>query len=826
MSLFQRDNLTSWLLPIAVLFTAVVIYFYPVILGDQVIAQDDIMMGLAKGKEIVDHREATGEEPLWTNSMFSGMPTFQISTEYPNNWLSHLQGFMSTVMIKHNGIYIILSLMIGFFALMRSEKVRPELATIAALAFGFSAFFIISLAAGHNAKIRTAAYMAPLIMGVLLTYKGKHLVGFALTALFTGLSIHANHFQITYYTAIPILAAVITYGFIRFKAGESRSWIKQSFILLAAAALGIGPNIGNLWSSSAYTEASMRGGHSALVEDEGTGGLDFDYAMSWSYGPAETLNLIIPNATGGGAKQSYPDSKLHELLVNNFRSQGMGKPLAEKQAEQVVGQVLYFGNQSLVNGAYYVGAAVFLLFLIGLFVVRGATLWLAVGSLLLVLLMAWGKHLPGFNGFLFDHMPLYNKFRVPSMVLVVAFMVIPWIGFKGLEGLLNMDKAKALTILKRSGLIALGLCGVIYLFGGMIMGLDGSNDAYWASKGLPMDIVLDDRSGLIKASALRSLMVMAAAWLVLFLHQRGTLKTPLFIAALGLIIVGDLWSFDKDQLGHEDFITQQDANARLQPTATDLFILKDADPHYRVLNTTVNLTSDSYTSAHHRSIGGYHGAKLARYQDLIAGPMSAGKLPIFGMLNAKWFIVSDGQGGNRAELNPEACGHAWFPTEIRVVDGANEAMNAISAEGFNPKTTAIVESDMIDPEDAGSYAATLRSATDSSFEASIDIVKYAANVLTYQVKNLSKDRYVLFSEVFYQAPGQAWTLTADGVDLDILRANYILRSAVIPAGTEELVFSFHPETYRKGESINLLFSILLLLTLLGAGWAELRAKQD
>ncbi|MDO7726657.1 MAG: hypothetical protein MUP83_04970, partial [Schleiferiaceae bacterium] len=236
--------------------------------------------------------------------------------------------------------------------------------------------------------------------------------------------------------------------------------------------------------------------------------------------------------------------------------------------------------------------------------------------------------------------------------------------------------------------------------------------------------------------------------------------------------------------------------------------------------------SDSYTSAHHKSIGGYHGAKLARYQDLIAGPMSAGKLPIFGMLNAKWFIVSDGQGGNRAELNPEACGHAWFPTEIRVVDGANEAMDAISAEGFNPKTTAIVESDMIDPEDAGSYAATLRSATDSSFEASIDIVKYAANVLTYQVKNLSEDRYVLFSEVFYQAPGQAWTLTADGVDLDILRANYILRSAVIPAGTKELVFAFHPETYRKGESVNLLFSILLLLTLLGAGWAELRAKQD
>ena len=289
----------STLSPI-IIFLSAVVYFWPVIFENQTIAQDDILMGLAKGREIREFRAENNQEPLWTNSMFSGMPTFQIATNYPNNWLTYVQKTINTIFIEKSGIYIIISLMLGFFALLRSQKVRPSISLIGALAFGFSAFFIISLAAGHNAKIRTAIYIAPLLMGVLLTLKGRLWLGFALTALFTGLSIHANHFQITYYTALPIIAMVISFGINSYRINELKYWLKRVVLLICSAFIGIGPNFGNLWSSYSYTQESMRGGHSALIENKETvesGGLDFDYAMNWSYGIGETVNLVIPNAT-------------------------------------------------------------------------------------------------------------------------------------------------------------------------------------------------------------------------------------------------------------------------------------------------------------------------------------------------------------------------------------------------------------------------------------------------------------------------------------------------------------------------------------------------
>ena len=282
-----------------IIFLSAVVYFWPVIFENQTIAQDDILMGLAKGREIREFRAENNEEPLWTNSMFSGMPTFQIATNYPHNWLTYVQKAINTIFIEKSGIYIIISLMLGFFVLLRSQKVRPPISLIGALAFGFSAFFIISLAAGHNAKIRTAIYIAPLIMGVLLTLKGRLRLGFALTALFTGLSIHANHFQITYYTALPVVAMVISFGIHSYKTNELNHWFKRVVLLLCSAIIGIGPNFGNLWSSYSYTQESMRGGHSALIENkeiDDSGGLDFDYAMNWSYGIGETVNLVIPNA--------------------------------------------------------------------------------------------------------------------------------------------------------------------------------------------------------------------------------------------------------------------------------------------------------------------------------------------------------------------------------------------------------------------------------------------------------------------------------------------------------------------------------------------------
>jgi len=813
----QNSTLRNTIAAIAVLFVATFIYFYPVIFEGQVIPQDDISMGLAKGKSIVEHRAEHGEEPLWTDRMFSGMPTFQISTLYPNNWLSYVQKAVSFTMVRQSGIYIILSMMIGFFALLRTERVRPALAVIGALALGFSAFFIISLAAGHNAKIRTAVYIAPLLMGVLLTLRGRHLMGLAMTALFTGLCVHANHFQVTYYTAIPIVALVISFGVAAWRAGEITEWLKRCAILLVAAGLGIGPNIGNLWSSASYTQASMRGGHSALVENtEESAGLDFDYAMSWSYGIGETWNLFIADAMGGGGKQNYEGTELYELLRQN----GQGSA----QANAVAGQVMYHGEQSMVNGGYYMGAAVIFLFVIGLFVVRGPVLWAGVATVVIALLMAWGRHMSGFNSILFEYLPLFNKFRVPSMALVVAFVAVPWIGFLGLEKLLGMSKEDATKVLMRATIIVAGLAGLFWLVGPSLVGTDGLQDARLAQSGFPMDIIEADRIALMRASAGRSLMVVLATAGAIFLHLTGRIKTLAFAAIAGVIVVGDLWAFDYDQLGEEDYLTPREQTARMQPTDADKRIMKDVDPHFRVFNTQAGLTSDSYTAAHHESIGGYHGAKLARYQDLIEGPLSAGKISVFNMLNTKYFIVK-GQTGPTTQVNFESLGHAWFPSTMRLVPDAKGAMAILNSDEFDSSTEVIFEADMIDESAANDYMKTLFRG-DSIETASVSILNYKSNRIAYEVSGVDRDRLVVFSDIYYAAPGQEWTLTADGEEIEILRANYILRSAVIPAGTEKLVMSFEPKTYIMGERLNLGFSILLFLALGLAFWRELRSPKE
>ncbi len=365
--LFQK-HLKLWILPVIALLVVNYIYFFPVLTG-KVITQDDIIMGIAKGKEIVDYRAANNDEPLWTNSMFSGMPAFQISTEYPNNWLTQVQKVIVVLGGKTSSIYIIAALMIGFYFLLLSFNVNPWLAVVGSIAFGFSAFFIISFAAGHNSKVRTAAYMAPLIMGVLLVYRNKLLAGFALTALFLGLSIKSGHFQITFYTGIIVLSIMGAYKIEAWRTKTFGTYLKQSAVLGVAAILAIGPNIGNLWSTYAYTQETMRGGSSELVaNEESKGGLDFDYAMMWSYGVGESFNLMVPNLMGGGAKQSYEGTETHDFLKRTFQGQGMSAKKAEETANQYSGSFMYWGNQSLVNGGYYVGAIVFFLFVFGVFI--------------------------------------------------------------------------------------------------------------------------------------------------------------------------------------------------------------------------------------------------------------------------------------------------------------------------------------------------------------------------------------------------------------------------------------------------------------------------
>lgn len=816
----------SWLYPVFALIAVNLIYFAPVVFQGKQIPQDDIKLGIAKGKEIVDYRAEKGEEPLWTNAMFSGMPTFQMSTFYPNNVLRYIEVGLQKALVHESGVYIVALLMLGFFFLLRGEKVDPWLSVAGAVAFGFSAFFIISLAAGHNAKIRTAAYMAPLVLGVLLTYRGRTALGFFVAALATGLSIQSNHFQITYYTAIPVLAVSVTYLVAAVREGALKQWVLRSLLLLGAAVVGIGPNIGNLWSTYAYTKATMRGGHSDLtpIADSTAApaakavGLDFDYAMSWSYGVTESLNLFIPNLMGGGAKQDYSDTKTYETLSRIFQQQGLGGERLRETVNQYSGSFLYWGDQSLVNGAYYLGAVAIFLFVLGLLTVRGTTRNWVLGALLVSLVLAWGKNLESVNRILFDTLPLYNKFRVPSMALVVAFLTVPYLGFVGLQQWISGDLSadqKQRKLLMAAG-ISGGIALIVALIGPALFSLEGLNDANLGQQGFDLGIIEEDRANLMRSSAWRSLLFVLAAAALLWLQLKGRVKPAVFAAALVALVAADQWTFDRDQLGSDDFVSEREFRSAFVPSPADEFILKDSDIHYRVYNTTSGLTSDSYTSYFHKSVGGYHGAKLARYQDLIERQLSQGNIAAFSMLNTKWIIMQDQQSGvMQAQPNMSACGNAWFPAEVRQVANADEAMAALGQ--FDPMQTAIVEQ--------GEQAERLMNSEAPDSTARIMLTKYDPKVMTYAVQELTKNSTAVFSEIFYEVPGQRWIATADGVEIPVAQVNYVLRAAVIPAGTKEVTFTFVPETYRVGSTVDGVFSVVLLASLGFALWIEFKRRR-
>jgi len=570
----------------------------------------------------------------------------------------------------------------------------------------------------------------------------------------------------------------------------------------------------------------MRGGHSDLtpIADSAAApaakaeGLDFDYAMSWSYGISESLNLFIPNMMGGGLKQDYKGTETYTTLEGIFKQQGMGGARLNETVNQYAGSFLYWGDQSMVNGAYYLGAVVVFLFVLGLVTLRGATLHWVVAAVAISLILAWGRNFESINRLLFDHIPLYNKFRVPSMALIICFLAVPYLGFVGLQqwisGGMSADQKQ------RKLLIAAGISGgialILALIGPALFSLEGLNDAKLAEQGFDLSVLEEDRASLLRSSAWRSLLFVLAAAGLLWFYLKGRIKSSALGFALIALVAADQWTFDRDQLGSDDFISDREFRSAFVPTPADEFILKDSDIHYRVYNTTSGLTSDSYTSYFHKSVGGYHGAKLARYQDLIERQLSQGNIAAFSMLNTKWIIMQDQQTGvMQAQPNMSACGNAWFPAEVRQVANADEAMAALGQ--FDPMQTAIVEQ--------GEQAERLMNSEVPDSTARITLTKYDPKVMTYAVQGLTKNSTAVFSEIFYEVPGQRWIATADGVEIPVARVNYVLRAAVIPAGTKEVQFTFVPETYKVGSTIDGVFSVLLLASLGFALWIEFKRRR-
>ena len=809
--------LRTWILPIAILLGLNVAFLSPAYLSGDILDQDDIKLGYAKSKEIRDYREASGEEPLWTNSMFSGMPTAQISTKYGGNIFQYITGAVKAIGGTTSSTYIIFYLMIGGFIGLRGLGVNHWLSTIGGFAYGYSGFFIIGYAAGHNAKVNTAAFIPLMIMALLLIFEKKNWKAMILMAIFAGLSIHRNHFQITYYAGLFMGIIWITY-FIKYAREKALpEFAKLTGWLLVAAVLSIGPNLANMWGTQVYTKESMRGGISELTnknQNQGEGGLSFDYAMAWSSGIYESVALVIPNAAGGGMMVDYSDmgTETFDQLVRAFRQQGMNASQAEAQANQYMGAAfMKWTGESMGNGAYYVGAGVFFLFCLALFTVGGTMRNWVLASGIVFLFMAWGSNFESFNKLLFDALPLYNKFRVPSMAMVVLFFLIPFYGIYGLNSWIGLDKPARMKAFTRG---AAAFAGFVVLFGLIApyaMNLESARDVGFTQQGFSLDQLISDRQGIITSSAMRSLIFGLLTAAALYVWHIGKLNQIAAIAVVGAITLLDLYGFDRDQLELDDFQSKRQWEQQYAANAANQAILQDNDPHFRVWNSTAGLTNDSYTSYHHKSIGGYHGAKLQRYQDLIDNQLNKQNMSCFSMLNAKYIIAQGANGQPQAQRNPNACGNAWSVNNISVVANADAEMAALSS--FNPKMTAVVDARYND------YLGN----TTSFAPAKVKLTSYDPKYMEYSFEG--GNAFVVFSEIYYEGSGNDWQAYIDGEPVEHIRVNYTLRGMKVPAGKHEIVFEFKPKSFYAGQKVNMAGSGLLLLLIAYFGWSAYKESK-
>ncbi len=793
---FKRDVLPH-LIAVLVFLLLTAVYFAPVLFEDKGLAQHDILQFRGGAHEIMEHREKTGEEALWTNSMFSGMPSYLINTRYSGD----LSGIIHTVLSLNlpamaGNIFITL---LCAYILMLTLGMRSWLAIVGAIAFAFTSYNIIILEAGHNTKSLTIAYIPMVLAGLLYALRKNVWIGGALFALGLTLNLHFNHLQMTYYMLLLVIVFAVVELYYAFKNKTIADLFKRGLVLLVAAVLAVGVNFGRLATTAEYSEYSIRGKSelsAANIGDKTGSGLDRDYAFNWSYGVTETMTLLIPDFYGGSSNSPLDsDSETYKALV------GMGA--SPMQAEQIVQQGIptYWGDQPMTSGPVYVGAIIVFLFVLGLFIVdRRWVSWLVAGTIL-SLLLAWGKNFEAFNYFMFDYFPGYNKFRAVSSALVIAQVTIPLLAMLALWRLFRdhatiKDLDKKLLI---SGGITAGICLPVWLFAGMA-GFASQADAQLMQAQFPVDAIRLDRESMMRSDAFRSFVFIVLALAVLYFFVKNKISATVAIASVGILILVDLWAVDKRYLDGNDFKEQPIANF-FQPTPADRMILSDESPRkglsYRVIDMT-NPFNSARASYFHKNVGGYHGAKLRRYQDVIDRHISQMNLEVLRMLNTQYAIT--GNQKQPVERVPGALGNAWFVEEIQKVNTPDAELEALT--GFDAGTTAVVDVTKFPVE---KEAFTAENAT-------IKLTTYEPDYLKYEYE-AANDGFVVFSEVYYEAGWQAYL---DGEAVDHLRANYILRAMQVPAGKHTIEFRFEPQTYTVGNTISMISSILLLLVIAGA----------
>ena len=821
---------------IAVMYLLTLVYFSPICFDGKTITQGDMVNYQGATKEVSDYHDETGEYSGWTNAMFSGMPTEAMYGQPPFNVFDKL-----SIVFRGGFDYytagMMFSYLSGFYIFMVCMGCSAWLSLLGAIAYAFCSYNFIIIEAGHITKGYAMAFIAPLLGGIILAYRKKYLAGFLVTLVFLGIEISRSHLQITYYAALMTMCFVVFFfvqylvRFIKEKEPFTPFW-KASAVLFLAAVLSAGPNMANLYSNYVFSKDTMRGGSELSIKPDGdisktssmpnNSGLDIDYAYAWSYGKMETFTLLVPNMYGSG----------HTVLEK-------GNPTIQQLRQSGYGSTYlptYWGAQPFTSGPVYAGAVVCLLFVLGLFVVKGPEKWMLLAVFIISLVLAWGKNFMPFNEWTFHHLPLYNKFRAPSMALIIAGVAMPMLGMMALKEIFieGYDKKKAWKHLRYSLYITGGLCLLVLLLGATIFSFSGINDIQFQNQlasagfdrngiGRIMDILHDYRKSMLTKDAVRSLIFILLAFVTLTLYlKRVTKKTWIPVVILCAITTADMWPVAKRYLNNDDFVTKKKSESGLEATQANKIISQDTDINFRVANFASSTFNDAQTSYHHKSIGGYSGVKLRRYQDIIdfylqdeikqgysaivnaQGMMefvNPDQFKLLNMLNTKYFILAGRDNQTIPIENPYRYGNAWFVDHVQWVENADEEI--LSLESTDLKRVALVDkrfSDRIDQETFG---------IDST--ATIVNTLCKPNRLQYKY-NASREQLVVFSEVFYEKGG--WDVTLDGKPAKHFRADYVLRAMIVPAGSHDIEFTYTPHARLLGCKISNIASIVCIIIML------------
>lgn len=772
--------------------------FYPQY-QDKALRQGDVVNHEGAGKDIVEHEAEYGEHPHWTGRMFGGMPAYSLSLDhgfrlYDYQWWLHFLGMPSSM---------IFLAMAGFYLMLLMFGVNPYLAIVGGLAYGLSTYFPIIIGAGHITKMWALQWVAPTVGSIYYAYNNNRWTGSALAALFTAMLVGSSHIQITYYFLFVIAAIIIAQFIFAYKDKMLKAFAKTSALLLLAGALGIGSNFAGLYYLSDYAGDSTRGSKpaaqveaAAVSNDNTTSGLDRDYITAWSYGKAETFNLFIPNFVGGG-RNFEKGGEVDQILTSTYQ--------APSDYYKYVAS--YYGEQPFTEGPVYIGAVVIFLAIFGMFLLPGRKKWWIISALILSILLAWGKHLSWLTDLMIDYFPMYNKFRVPSMILVIAEWALPLLGVLGVWRLWRIQSGEIHPDPKRmpinKALIwSVGIAGGFALIAAIILpsminfsapnevGADANMEPLYAAAQV-------ERAALLKSDAWRSLLfvLLGAGAVWLFMKQR--IKGVVFAAILAVLVVADLFGVDRRYIDPEEFVPAREAMA-IQATAADEAILADKS-NFRIVDFAAgDPFQSSRASYFHRSVGGYSAAKMARYQELIDAHLSKGNMKAYDMLNTKYFISQEGP-----QLNASAVGNAVVVDSVIFVSGAAEELAAIGAEEFAPSHIAIMD----EASRAALGGADLTSPVDSTDYA--ELTEYRANRLTYKV-DVARERLVVFSEIYHRD----WQVTIDGVDATSIEVDYVLRAVVVPAGAHTVVWSFVVPNQSGVKAVAAISSSLILLWLL------------